>query len=33
MEVEPWHFDGEAVATLSFHGVLALGGLLEQFVC
>jgi len=33
MEVEPWHFDGEAVATPSFRGALALGGLLEQFVC
>jgi hypothetical protein len=33
MEVEPWHFDEEVAATLSFRGALALGELLEQFVC
>ena len=33
MGVEPWHVDGEAVATLSFRGVLAVGELPELFAC
>jgi hypothetical protein len=33
MEVESWHFDGGAGATLSCRGALALGELLGEFVC
>jgi hypothetical protein len=33
MEVESWHFDGGAGATLSCRGALALGEPLEEFAC
>jgi hypothetical protein len=29
MDVEHWHFNGEAVVALSFHGAPALGELLK----
>jgi hypothetical protein len=33
MEVESWHFDGGAAATLSYRNALALVELLEEFAC